>query len=275
MKKISSFLFPIKNPITLTAMGGMMLALRLFIGVFSIKLGPTVLSFSWLSLYLAGFILGPIIGYLFGWITDSVSYGIRGGVYMWEYAIQESFIVLIGGLCATMYHILKQYKSKWTMFIIFEVVFTTMMIFSFYMLLKYFDFSHVAKNGGDQKWIDSKLIKIFGLILAATFYVLINGFIIYKVIRNNNANLLIFASLAVIISWIVFSWIIGPWAQVRYLEKLTGHTSKGYQEYGYKWYALSRILKSMFTVPIEISITYLLWKAYEVWMKTSRISNHF
>ena len=251
---------------------GMMLGVRIALGYFSVPLGPTVLSFTWISLFITGFMIGPILGYAFGWISDSVSFGIHGGVYMWEFSIQESAICLIAGIAGLLYRFFKDTKSSvWTTFIIFELIFSAMLAIGLYMMIKYFDFSHVARNGGDIKWIDSKWVKIFGVSLIATFYLLLNIIIIIMLLKNKgDPRIIMLVSLVVIISWIIFSWIEGPWAYVRYYEKLHGgNISYSYKKYGYKFYSISRILKSLFVVPIEIIITLPIVKAYLVFSKRS------
>ena len=270
--KFLKSLFPFKKPILPITIMGMMLGVRIALGYFFIPLGPTVLSFTWLSLFITGFIIGPLLGYAFGWISDSVSFGIHGGVYMWEFSIQESAICMIAGIAGLLYRLFKDTKaSLWSTFVIFELIFTVMVVIGLYMMIKYFDFSHVAKNGGNEKWIDSKWVKIFAISLIGAFYLFLNGLVLFMMLKHKgDPRIIMLVSLVVIVSWITFSWIEGPWAYVRYYEKLHGGSiSSSYKAYGYKFYSISRILKSLFVVPIEITITLPIVKAYSVFSKRS------
>ncbi len=271
--KITNYLFPIKSTIFTITMAGMLLALRLIIGLVSIKAGPVVLSIAWSSLFVAGFILGPIIGYMFGWISDSIGFLIRPGSagYMWEYSIQESLIVLLGALIGILYKVLKDNKKKWIIFASFEIILTGVIGFGVYMVSKYFDFSHVAKAGGNVSWIDSPWIKITGLIMILSAYVGINIITVLMIRKGKDANLLMAVVLTVVLTWVLFAWIMGPWANSRWYERITGHVSASYKIYGYKFYSLASILKSLFMIPIEIALVYPIWKAYSVWSQRSEI----
>ncbi|NQZ65764.1 MAG: ECF transporter S component [Mycoplasmatales bacterium] len=270
-KRILISLFPIKKPIYTISIMGILLSLRLVLGLFSINLGPTVLSFTWISIFLSGFLLGPFLGYAFGWIADSVSYALHPGIYMWEYSIQESLIALIAGFCGFIYRFYKKNKSSmWSTFIIFEIIFTILLAAGLFMMIYYFDFKHVARNGGNEKWIDSTSIKIFAISLIILFYISLNIIVLIKMLKNKgDPRLIMLISITIISSWIIFSWIMGPWAYVRYTERKYGIPSKSFKEYGYKFYSLSRILKSLIVIPIEITITIPLVKAYLIFANKS------
>ena len=261
------YLFPIKNTVFTISMAGLLIGLRLLIGLFSINVGPMVLSFSWIALFMIGFILGPLIGYFVGWITDSLSWVIHGDLWMWEYSIQEPIICLIGGLIGILYKLLQNNKSKWTMFVVFETVFTGMVIFGLYMVARYFNY----ENNKNDDFFSSTWVKISGLVMISIFYISINALVISMMIRNSDPNLIIVVALVVTITTIIFSWIIGPWAMKRWYEHQYGSTSSQFKNYGYKYYTLSRILKSMFVVPIEITLTYPLWKSFILWSKQSEL----
>ena len=271
--KFFKTVFPIKKPIMYITILGMMLGVRITLGLFSFPLGPTVLSFTWISLFITGFIVGPVIGYVFGWISDSVTYAMHPSIYMWEYSIQESFICLIAGIAGVIYRYYKENKNSiiFTL-IIFEIIFTSMIIVAVFIMIKYFDYSHVAKDYWDavrddeqlEKWIDSNLVKIIGISLILLFYIILNIFIFILIIKHKgDPRLIMLASLIIITSWIIFSWILGPWAYVRYLERLD-KSLKSFKKYGYKFYSISRILKSLFVVPIEILVTIPILKAFKI-----------
>lgn len=263
--------FPIKKPIIYISILGIMLGLRIALGYFSINIGPTVLSFTWVSLFIAGFIVGPFIGFIFGWITDSVGFLMHPGIYMWEYSIQESIVCLFVGMTGVVYRYFKENKkSVLYTFIIFEIIFTAMIVTGLVIMIRYFNYSHVAKNGGDQKWINSPGVKIFGLVLISAFYLFLNWLVLIMMIKHKgDPRLIMLVSLAIIGSWILFSWIEGPWAYVRYYERKYGISPKSFKTYGYKFYSISRILKSLFSVPFEITITIPVVKAFLVFSKRS------
>ena len=260
------YLFPLRNPIFAIAISGMLVGLRLISGSFAINVGPMIISFNWTVLFLIGFILGPLFGYIIGWITNSLDWVIHGDIWMWEYAIQEPIICMLGGLLGILYKVLKDHKSKWTMFILFEIVFTGMMIFGLYVVLKYFDFDGYEKDNA----FTNMTAKISGIALISVFYIGINILVMIMMKRNNDANLIMAVSLLVITTTVIFSWLMGPWAMKRWYEYQYGHTSPEFKNYGYKYYALSRIIQSMFIVPAEIVIVYPLWKAYILWSNHSQ-----
>ena len=210
--------------------------------------------------------MGPLVGYVLGWITNSLDWIIHGDIWMWEYAIQEPIICMLGGLTGILYKVLKDHKSKWTMFVLFEIVFTGMIIFGLYIVSIYFDFDGYKTDNA----FTNMTAKISGIALISVFYVGVNILVIIMMKRNNDANLIMAVSLLVIITTVIFSWLMGPWAMKRYFEKLNGFTSPKFLNYGYKYYSLARIIESMFIVPVEITIVYPLWKAYIVWSKRSQ-----
>ena len=260
------FIFPVRNPIFAIAIAGLLVGLRLVSGLFAINVGPMIISFNWTTIFLIGFILGPLFGFVIGWITNSLDWVIHGDIWMWEYAIQEPLICLLGGLLGILYKVLKDHKSKWTMFILFEVVFTGMMIFGLYVVSKYFDFNGYKTNNT----FTNMTVKISGIVLISAFYIGINILVIIMMKRNNDANLIMAVSLLVIITTVIFSWLMGPWAMKRWFEYQYGHTPIEFTNYGYKYYALSRIVEAMFIVPVEITLVYPLWKAYLLWSKRSQ-----
>ncbi len=270
--KITKYLFPIKSTIFTITMAGLLLGIRLALGFFSVNLGPVTLSLSWTSLFIAGFILGPIIGYAFGWISDSFGFLIHPGSagYMWEYSIQEGLIVLIGALFGILYRLLKNNKSKWAFFIVFEVILTAAIGFGVFMLSKYFDFTHVVSSASSN-WIDSKWIKITALVLILLTYIVTNIVVVILINKKQDANLVMIVTLTVLVTWVLFAWIMGPWVNVRWYQKIYNHMPSSYATYGYKVYSLASILKSLFMIPIETLLVYGVWKAFIVWSRRSEM----
>ena len=237
---------------------GLLLSLRIilqFVG--SISLGPTTLSFTWITLIVVGFIFGPFIGLMFGVIADLLGYVLHPGVYMWEYAIQEPLICFVAGIIGFIYF---NYKSKkWLDFIIFEVfliVFTTVALVV--ALIEHPDMSQAIGKSTRTSSASFLSNKTLPLILVPIFFVLINMVMLYLVINDkNNYRIILYVAMIVIQAWVIWSWIEGPWAQIKYWRRTkVWHSLNDSNRVALtmRWLFNIRVFKASFVVPIEIFV---------------------
>lgn len=265
LKKLFEF-NKLKN-VSNIAILGLLLSLRIilqFVG--SIPLGPTTLSFTWITLVVTGFIFGPFIGLMFGTIADLLGYALHPGIFMWEYSIQEPLICMVAGFIGFIYF---NYKSKkWVDFIVFEiflVAFTTVALVV--ALMEHPNITKAVIGSKTREHSTSFLDnKILPLILVPIFFVLINIVVLYLIIGNkSNYRIILYVAIIVIQAWVVWSWIEGPWAQIRYWKR------KGWKsvldsnkvELTKRWLFNVRVFKASFVVPIEIFVVSSIMMVYQ------------
>ena len=237
---------------------GLLLSMRIvlqLVGSFSI--GPTTISFTWITLIITGFIFGPFIGFLFGAIADTLGFLMSSSPYLWEYSIQEPLIGLVAGVIGFIYF---NYKSnKWIDFIIFEVLLTAFTMTAIIITLQ--EHPDFNKAIGHSTRTSSKSFmnnKIIPLVLVPIFYVVINiliGFLILK--DKKNYRIFLYISIIVIQAWIIWSWIEGPWAQIRYWKRYKMWPKLNDQNavsITMRWLFNIRVFKATLVVPLEILI---------------------
>ena len=247
---------------------GMLLALRMVLQLVSIPLGYTTFSFTWITLVITGFIFGPVIGLMFGALADNLGYLMHPGVYMWEYTIQEPMIALIAGILGFIYF---NYKgNKWVEYGLFQAILLTFVIIVIVVVTiqqpEHKNIIGASSRKAASSFLDNKMIP---LIIVPIFYVIVNSVVSYIFFFKayNKARLYIYLSIIIIQAWVIWSWIEGPWAQMRYWDKMkvwSGLKDQYKRELTIRWLFNIRVAKAKasIVVPLEIVITSALMTAY-------------
>ncbi|MCQ2748205.1 MAG: ECF transporter S component [Mycoplasmoidaceae bacterium] len=96
-----------------------------------------------------GWYFGPIVGLVFGAITDTISFLLPGGgIWFWMYAIQEPIIGLLSGLVGSVCRIR---KSSQTNKITIDIIINQVMVIGFaiissFALIYWLDPSHPYRD---------------------------------------------------------------------------------------------------------------------------------
>ncbi|WP_036498839.1 hypothetical protein [[Mycoplasma] testudinis] len=264
------FLFPfypikIRHTTHLLVLLALMIAFRIVTQLFSIPLGPTMrIGVTWIPITIMGWIFGPIIGIPLGFLTDTITWAMGGGVWFWMYAIQESLIMIVAGIVAGIYHLRLNAKS-W----IWDLIFNQIVIVGFLGIgifsLIYFGKNNFIENNGKT----NNAANIFGLgidstqILTATtlavFFVVMEIIMFYflrqHIKHKKNPRLFLYVSLLVPLLSILFSFVMGTISIIELLNFLSnGRPNNNLINFGAYYYLVPRVLKEIFRDPILILV---------------------
>lgn len=256
---------PIKSfrSVRLLFLLAILLALRLVLGVLTIRIAPFNLSISiaWLPVMVIGWYFGPIVGLVMGCITDTISFLMSGGgVWFWMYAIQEPIVGLISGLIAGLYRIRKNnIKSHITADVILnQILVIGFSILTYVVLLVWLDpENHFQGHDEDYdkfyqiyKWVAVGGISVLLLI----YEILMILSLTHKIGNGNHKTMInfIYASSLVIITMLIFSIALGPITAVEYFKFINGGiTPEPFLKYGSMFYLVPRVAIETIKVPLE------------------------
>ncbi len=260
---------PIKSfrSVRLLILMAILIALRLVLGLLTIRVVPFSLSISiaWIPLMVIGWYFGPVIGLVLGMLTDTLSFLMAGGgIWFWMYAIQEPVIGLLSGLVAGWCRYRKSRKDitiSWDIIInqIFVIGFA---ILSYVILIVWLDPSWHFE-GQDIKFEEFyniyKWVAIGGISLLLVVYETLMILTLTKKIGNKDHQTMInfvYTSCLVIISMLIFSVALGPITAVEYIKFINGTIPIEYLRYGSIFYLVPRIAVESIKIPLEASILF-------------------
>ena len=266
--KIKDFIMsttPIKKPVMLITFASLMLALRLGLEQLSFQIGSTVVEFDKFAIYLAGFFLGPIFGFGFGWIADSLSFLMqpRAAVWMWQYSTQEPLIALFAGLLYLAYRKIKNEKTFLITFIALIVVLT---IFLITMLSIFISHPSMGKLESSDHRLTTKAMQIIAYVAITLYSVASIIIAIYRYLTNKSIKLYAIVTILVIVPQIVFGLILGPIYVKAWFEKLNIPVARDW----YISFLSTRLVKESILIPILVGISSPLFKALIEYAKRSQ-----
>ncbi|QZX49000.1 ECF transporter S component [Mycoplasma sp. E35C] len=229
------------------------IALKVALGFFVIKLGPTIsLGISWVGLALIGWIFGPVVAVPIGFLTDTLSFLLgQGGVWYWMFAIQEPLIVFTASLFGSIYRIRKETKNNF-----YDFVFQQIMIIGFSIL----GFVFLGLYNGSES-TNSFLLKetsfgtIVSLVLMAVFFVFAEIISWTLYLKNkktkNSIKLFLYVSTMMISLSILYSIVMGTISINEFLINVNHQKPKD-KDYILTAYLIPRIIKETLRLPILI-----------------------
>lgn len=267
---VKKFFFPFSpiksfRSVRLLFLMAILLALRLVLGVLTIRVAPFALSISiaWVPVMVLGWYFGPVIGLVFGAITDTISFLMAGGgVWFWMYAIQEPIVGLLSGLVAG-WCTYRQHKEKthlWVDILINQIAVVVFAVLSWVTLVVWLDPS-IEFQGHEQEF--EQFYNVYKWVVLACITTL---FVIYEVltiltmkkkIGNKEHHTMInwiYTSCLVIITMLLFSVALGPITAVEYVKFINGGiTPEPFLRYGSIFYLVPRVAIEAIKVPVEAS----------------------
>lgn len=260
---------PIKSfrSVRLLFLMAILIALRIVLGLLTIRIAPFGLSISiaWVPLMVLGWYFGPVAGLFLGMITDTISFLMAGGgIWFWLYAIQEPIIGLVSGLVAGW---CRFRKSRENLNITLDIVINQILVIGFailtYVILIVWlnpsiDFEHSSDKFAHfyrvYKWV-----AIGGITLLVTIYEVLMILTLTKKIGKGDHLVMInfvYTSSLVVLIMLLFSVALGPVTAVEFFKFAGLDIPSGYAEMGSLFYLIPRIAVEAIKVPLEASILF-------------------
>ncbi|MCV3728307.1 ECF transporter S component [Ureaplasma miroungigenitalium] len=268
--KFLVFLFPfypfkLFTTINLMTFYALLFGLRLGLSFLNIKITGvhTTISFAWLPLMVMGWYFGPVIGFLSGILTDTVSWLLHPGVWFWLYAIQEPILGLIAGLLGSFAQLRKHTNRPIIDLIISQFFYFIFIVFTFFLVIQLVNLDtpvfRLLNKKKSQFNIEDEFINTFkylALAFLSAFFICTETFIIVYYFKNRQKDkkhliYFLYASMIALTSTLLFSFALGPISSVMYLEYI-GKKATLYLKYGANYYLLPRIIKESIKTPIYI-----------------------
>lgn len=265
---VKKFFFPFSpiksfRSVRLLFLMAVLIALRLVLGVLTIRVAPFNLSISiaWVPLMVIGWYFGPVIGLVMGAITDTISFFMAGGgIWFWMYAIQEPIVGLISGLIAGW---CRFRKSKESIHISIDIVIDQILIVGFavlsWVILVVWLNPSSEFQGHDEEY--EKFYNIYrwvvlGCISALlVLYEVLTGLTLSKKIGKKEHHTMlnfIYTSSLVVVTMMLFSIALGPITAVEYFRFINGGiTPEPFLRFGSIFYLVPRVAIEAIKVPVE------------------------
>ena len=241
-----------------------MLGIRLVLGIFSVPIPMfgISLSFSWLPIYVVGWMYGPIIGFIFGLVSDTLAWVINGSIWFWLFAIQEPIIGFFSGFFSGLFYLCKNKSIKFLMIIQKFFVFS-FILFTIFIVIFQFDLIDNNNFSGASTIINKKIFIIVICVAMGVFLVInevqsIFMYRNYKHKRNiDNYITYLYVSMLIILVIALFSFILGPYSYVEYYKYINnGLNPSKYLQYGAMYYLIPRVLKESIKTPVYIFLVF-------------------
>ncbi|MCV3743332.1 ECF transporter S component [Ureaplasma sp. ES3154-GEN] len=291
--KFLVFLFPfyplkLMRTINLMTVYALLFGLRLGLGFLNIKLTGvnTTISFAWLPLMVLGWYFGPVIGFFSGFLTDTVGFLIRPAVWFWMYAIQEPIVGLVAGLLGSIATLRKNTTRPIVDLLVSQILYMLFIVFTFVIIIELISpNASVFKyhnNRKSQFSLEDNFVNTFKYLALGflIFFFLITEFFVliyyFKNRKNPKKHLvyLIYGSMLVLFSTLVFSFALGPITSVKYLEYI-GRKATLYLKYGANYYLLPRIIKESVKTPVYIILfTSIVFSFDYIFVNVKNIAKH-
>lgn len=265
--KIKKFFFPFSpiksfRSVRLLFLLAILLALRIVLGVLTIRIAPFNLSISiaWLPIMVMGWYFGPVVGLVMGAITDTISFLISGGVWFWMYAIQEPIVGLISGLVAGLCTFRKSHEKVHIVgdVIVNQILIIGFAVLTYVILIIWLDPSkHFQGHDDDYKKFYEiyKWVAVGGISALLVVYEVLMIITLTKKKKNKDHKIMInfiYTSGLVIVTMLIFSIALGPITAVEYLKFINGGiTPDPFLKYGSIFYLVPRVAIEAIKVPLE------------------------
>ncbi len=256
--RIKKFLFPFyphkcfKNSKLMMLLAAL-LALKILFGFIHVKIPGINLAigFAYVPIMICGWFFGPIIGFIFGAISDTIGFLTHPtSVWFWMYAIVEPTIGMWSGLIHGCFY-LRNKNNKTIINLVFDVFFQQIFLVGF-ILVCFFGLIFWSDQG---KKPISSVCKILLIILVSLYFVFMEVLTFLYLIRaKNNINqclIFIYSTLLVTSIITVTSFLLGPISTVEYLRYINGVYPDAWVRYGMIYYLVPRIIVQCLKTPIE------------------------
>ncbi|WP_027121820.1 ECF transporter S component [[Mycoplasma] imitans] len=228
------------------------IALKIVLGLFVIRLGPTIrLGISWVGLALIGWIFGPVVAIPIGFLTDTLSFFLGGGgVWYWLYAVQEPMIVFTAALFGSIYRIRKNYVSNFWDFVFQQILIAGFCISGFIFLSLY-------NNSNTEKILlkNNSFGTTLSMVFMAIFFVfaeIISWALYFKNRKTKESiKLFLYVSTMMITLSILYSLVLGTIAINEFLINVVNQKPKT-KDYILSAYLIPRVIKETLRLPILI-----------------------
>lgn len=264
---VKKFFFPFSpiksfRSVRLLFIMAILLALRLVLGVLTIRIAPFALSISiaWVPVMVLGWYFGPVIGLIFGALTDTISFLMAGGgIWFWMYAIQEPIVGLLSGLIAgwCQFRKLKDKPNLALDVVINQILVIGFAVISYVTLIFWLDPSiEWYKPEFKQFYEVYRWVVVGGISLLVVVYEVLSILTLTKKIGNKEHKTMlnfIYTSCLVVVCMLIFSVALGPITAVEYLKFIGLSPASEYIKYGSIFYLVPRIAVEAIKVPIEAS----------------------
>ncbi len=251
--KFKQFLFPlfphkVHRSTKLMMIIASLIAIRILLGYFHIKL-PVVnetIGFAWVPIMICGWFFGPIVGCVFGAVTDTLGFVLHPSVWFWMYAIQEPCVGLIAGVIRGICYLRINKKSQsitLDLFVqqIFILLFCLVAVFGMFFWLDGVSF---------QKF---QAYKIVVLVLITAFLIMMETTTFVFIKNSDQKNhwyrlVFLYGTMIVALTMTLFSFLLGPIAAVEYLKYINHYNP---DKDTLVFLLIPRIIVQSVKVPIE------------------------
>lgn len=270
---VKKFFFPFSpiksfRSVRLLFLMAILIALRLVLGLLTIRIAPFALSISlaWIPVMVIGWYFGPVVGLIMGFVTDTISFLMAGGgIWFWMYALQEPVVGLLSGLIAgwCRYRKLQEGQHIAIDIVINQVLVLTFAILSYVALLVWLDPS-IHFQGHEEEYEQFyqiyKWTVVAGISILVIVFEILTILTLTKKIGSKDHQIMInfvYASSLVVIIMLIFSIALGPITAVEYMKFINGGiTPEPFLKYGSLFYLVPRIALEAIKVPVEASILF-------------------
>lgn len=267
---VKKFFFPFSpiksfRSVRLLFLMAILLALRIVLGLLTIRIAPFSLSISiaWVPLMVLGWYFGPVVGLIFGILTDTISFLMAGGgIWFWMYAIQEPIVGLLSGLIAgwCRYRKNKEKISISLDIVLNQIIVIVFAVISYVALIVWLDPS-IEFEGHEEEFEKFyqiyKWVVVGGISLLVVVYEVLTVLTLTKKIGKAEHHTMInfvYTSSLVIITMLIFSVALGPITAVEYMKFINGGiTPEPFLKYGSLFYLVPRVCVEAIKVPVEAS----------------------
>ena len=225
---IKKFLFPYYplkffKSIQLISFLSFLLALHIilvYIG-FNIPVINLQIGFDWIPTYLCGWFFGPIIGPIFGFVANNISWLQTGASFWyWMYAIQEPIVAFFSSLVSFYFYYTLNKKT-----LVLDIIIQQFALLSFFIIsIVLISLSYLQKIKFNNVYINQNNgvfgLMISSLVILSFFFLFSEIYIIYKIKSKTKLyNLKIYLSSIVLISSMIFLFAIavGPITNISFL----------------------------------------------------------
>ena len=245
--------FKMFSSIKLMAVLAALIALRIILNFISVRL-PCVgvsISFAWIPTMLLGWVFGPVHGFVWGFVLDTICYAITpSSVWYWMYAIQEPIVGFLAGIAASVCALRMNRKKANPMYdiLVQQFMLLAFVVTSLFSIFLWTDTSKQSvKNLDTYKIITCVMLAAYIIIMECFTFIQIKGFERHK----QKTLTFIYATMLVTIVTLIFSFALGPISAVQYLNYVNGVYPDNYLTYGIVFYLVPRVIVESIKTPLE------------------------
>ncbi|ADK86796.1 conserved hypothetical protein [Mycoplasmoides pneumoniae FH] len=240
----------------------MLMALSFIFNIFSINVTSVLkVSFTRIPFALIGWMFGPVWGFTFGAIADTMDWLTRGYTWFWLFAIQKPMFCFLAGLVKGVYQV-RQSSTNWKIdFWILQSILIGFFVLTLVLLLMYLTDGNFQAAGNQSfgRGFDVNVHILQGITMAAfiSFFVGLEIFLGWKytkVKKPKEMILNLYILMMALLMTLVVSLLIGTIASIEYLVFLSGKPSKNFVKYGSYFFLMPRVLVQALLMPLYLAL---------------------